>query len=215
MIAHLGWNFPDADEHMWRQMRSDGYQRDHLDKALEFVMDRRCACDGGAHVGQFTKPLSALFERVIAVEPAQDTYECLMANVRRFNLTNVEPLNVALSDRPGTVRLELDAKQSARKNTGGRYAVHDKRGVIRCETIDGWNLPHLSFLKLDVEGSELSALEGAALTLKRCKPVVLWEDKGFGVRLGEARYAPHLFLESLGYEHKVRVGHDEIWAVKP
>lgn len=210
MKQHGDWLFPDADDFMWRELQKDGsYQRSHLDAAMTYVTDRRCAIDGGAHVGQFAKPMAALFDRVIAVEPAADSAACLSANLARFGVINVDIKPVALGAHVGSATLELDAKQSARKNTGGRYVVSG--GSIPVERIDDWNLAHLDLLKLDVEGSEPFALEGAAETLKRCQPIVLFESKEFWSRYGLPADAPQQLLESLGYMLRESVGRDEIW----
>lgn len=213
MKAHGGWYWPDCDDFMWREMRDGTYQADHLEEALTFVTDFRCAVDAGAHVGVWTKELAIRFDRVIAVEPAEDTYACLVENLWGFRIQNVDPMHMAVGAQDGYVAMALDAKQAERKNTGGRYVVRRGNGVldIPCVTIDSWNLPALGFLKLDVEGSEPDAIKGAARTIARCQPVVLFEDKGFGVRFGYERNASQELLKLLDYEHKVRVGHDEIW----
>ncbi len=46
--------------------------------------------------------------------------------------------------------------------------------------IDDLELAELDFIKLDVEGYEYQALKGAEQTLKRCRPMVMFEDKGKG-----------------------------------
>lgn len=205
-----GWAYPEADDFMWREAKPDGsYQASHLAIAMQFVKDRRTAIDAGAHVGTWSKLMSGLFDRVIAVEPAVDTFECLQQNVRRFNLKNVDAVNVALGATAGYVSMALDGKPLAMNNTGGRYVR--KGGTIRLETIDEWNLPSLSFLKMDIEGSEPDCILGASLTLSRCKPVVLWEDKSFCTRYGHDKDAPRHLLTSLGYRQLSRVSADEIW----
>ncbi len=209
MKMHGGWQFPDADDFMWREMRGDTYQRLHFDAAMTFVTDTRCACDVGAHVGTWTKLMADRFDSVVAVEPASDSFECLRTNMRAFCVTNVVPRGVSLGAEQCYVSLTLNAKETARGNTGGRYV--QRGGVILCETLDSWNLPSLGFLKIDAEGSEPDVIKGACFTIDRCKPVVLFEDKGFCTRYGYAKDAPARILTGIGYEHKARVGHDEIW----
>lgn len=210
MKAHGGWMFPDADDYMWRELKSDGsYQAAHLEAAMAHVTDRRCAIDGGAHVGQFAKPMARLFEHVIAVEPAPDSAECLTLNLARFGVVNVAVKPVALGAQMGAVTMDLDAKQTARKNTGGRYVLFG--GTIPLERIDDWRLEHLGLLKLDVEGSEPFAITGALETLKRCRPIVLFENKRFWQRYGLTADAPQQILSALGYRHLASAGHDVIW----
>ena len=103
----------------------------------------------------------------------------------------------------------LDARNEARANTGARYVQAD--GPIPMMAIDSLDLKTLGFLKLDIEGSELPALLGARQTIARCRPVVLFEDKGFGSRYGVKRGAIETFLTALGYRKLAQLSADQIW----
>jgi FkbM family methyltransferase len=205
-----GWAFPDEDEFMAAELQPDGrYQTSHLEAAMAFVTDRSIAIDGGAHVGTWSKRLSGLFMRVIAVEPSDDTFAALTVNMATFTCTNVECRHLALGAAVGTVTMQLEGRGLDLKNTGARYV--QAGGSIPMARIDDWHLASLGFLKLDIEGSEVAALEGAAETLTRCRPIVLFEDKRFWTRYGLPRDAPQQLLTRLGYQHRERAGCDEIW----
>lgn len=205
------WQFPDADRFMRGEMARDGsYQGVNLAVALTHVTEWACAVDLGAHVGTWSRLLSARFQRVIAAEPSLDTFACLEANMLGFGCANVECLNVAVGAAPGMVSMALIAKEVQRGNTGARY-VQDGGSIPRV-TVDSWKLDGVGFLKIDVEGSELQCLQGAAETLQRCKPIVLFEAKGFAVkRYGEARDAVPRWLLAAGYRPIMRVNADHIW----
>lgn len=208
----FGWAFPDDDEFMAHEMKADGsYQGSHLQAAAALVTDHTIAIDGGAHVGTWSRPLSYLFARVLAVEPSADTFEALEENMRRFGCTNVELHRAALGQAPGLVSMTIDPRGAALKNTGARYVRADASATIPRITIDAWQLQTLGFLKLDVEGSEVHALEGARATLLRCKPIVLFEHKGFCRRYGYLPDAPLTYLKSLGFRHRLAAGKDQIW----
>lgn len=210
MKAVHGWQFPDVDDFMWREMKPDGsYQAGHLRMALNYVTDFSLAIDGGAHVGTWSKLMAQAFERVIAVEPSPDTFEALVANMAAFNCFNVDPKPVALGKEAGHVTMALDGRAAAASNTGGRFV--QAGGEIPVERIDDWQLPSCGFIKLDIEGSEPLALEGALETLKRCKPIVLFECKGFWRRYGLPKDAPQQVLSSLGYRELAIVKCDRIW----
>lgn len=205
-----GWAFPVADQFMRDQLSADGtYQLTHYRTALRYVRGRTLAVDGGAHVGTWSRLMSADFAQVIAVEPSADTVAALRENMQTFACPNVEVRHVALGSRAGTVSMVLDGRAATLHNTGARH-VGPGPDVARV-AIDSWELPALNFLKLDVEGSEPFALEGARATLTRCRPVVLFEDKGLWKQYGQPRNAPHLLLASLGYVKAARVSMDEIW----
>jgi FkbM family methyltransferase len=205
-----GWAFPDADEFMAQELHEDGgYQASHLRMALAHVTEWSLAIDGGAHAGTWTKPMAERFASVIAVEPSPDTYEALAENMRRFGIANVDLRNVAIGASAGTVSMVLDGRGADLKNTGARY-IGDG-GTIPRVTIDSWDLSTLGFLKLDIEGSEVDALAGASETLKRCRPIVLFENKGFWRRFGYEKDAPQVLWTSLGYRFLEKAGCDQIW----
>jgi FkbM family methyltransferase len=205
-----GWAFPDADEFMARELRPDGrYQASHLQTALTHVTDWSLAIDAGAHVGTWARPMAGVFAQVIAVEPSQDTYDCLAVNMTAFGCGNVSLVHAALGATAGSVDLLLDDRAAKLSNTGARYV--GPGDTVPLVTIDSWRLPHLGFLKLDIEGSELAAMTGGIQTLTRCRPVVLYENKGFGRRYGQAKDAIPKFLSALGFQHLATTGCDQIW----
>jgi FkbM family methyltransferase len=209
-----GWAFPSSDEFMVNELGCDGtYQLDHLHAALRHVTNHGCAIDGGAHVGTWSKVMAGVFEKVVAIEPSADTFECLEFNLAQFACTNVERKNVAIGAAPGFVTMNLDAVNEDRKNTGARFAKDG--GSIPVETIDSWRLAGVGFLKLDIEGSEPFALRGAKETLARCKPIVLFENKRLWTRhFGLPKGAVADFLTSQGYRLIETVSMDQIWGPK-
>ena len=205
-----GWAFPDADEFMAGQLKADGtYQGSHLEAALCHVTDWSLALDGGAHVGTWSRILAGRFDQVLAFEPSPDTYQALLANMAAFGCANVVPVQAALGDRKGRVSMTLDGRGAQLKNTGARYARPG--GEIAQTTIDALALQSLGFVKLDVEGSEHAALSGALETLARCRPVVLFENKGLWRRFDVRPRGPHDLLAANGYKFLEKVGCDEIW----
>lgn len=217
MKFSAGIAFPEADQFMVGQVDKDGlYQIENLTEALKHVTNFDCAIDGGAHVGLWSKVMAWNFKRVIAVEPSPDTFEALVWNLgeRGFERSmNVECRNVALGDKPGMVSMHLQPDQAQRANTGARFVKPG--GAIPVETIDSWHLESLGFLKLDIEGSEPLALKGAEKTLKRCRPVVLFENKHLWTHnLGLPKNAVSKLLESVGYRFAAQVSRDQIWVAR-
>jgi FkbM family methyltransferase len=212
MLEVNGWFFAAADRFMAKEINAAGeYQRQHLIGAMAATKQHRLAVDGGAHVGTWSVPMARVFERVMAFEPSADTFEALKANLARQGAGNVKARQVALGAATGRAEMTLDGDERAIAdgNLGARFVrAGDKVPVV---PLDSYRLEDLDFLKLDVEGSEVAALQGARQTLKRCRPVVLFEDKGHWKRYGHGRRAPHELLASLGAKPIRRVGSDEIW----
>lgn len=207
-----GLAFPDLDDFMVRECEDDGgYQRTHLEAALRYVTAFTCAIDGGAHVGTWSLLLARQFARVIAIEPSADTFECLQRNLALRGCGNVEARQIALGAAVGVAGMALDPANAARKNTGARRLANGTS--VRVETIDSWQLETVGFLKLDIEGSEPFALEGAVETLKRCRPIVLFENKRLWSRYyGRPKDAVERILTACRYRHCATVVHDAIWS---
>lgn len=157
------------------------YQYDDIQEILEACGDRRGVCvDGGANVGVWTVHLMRYFHRVIAFEPIPHIYECLEKNVAAYSPDRGSPkqteiLRVALSDHDGTVPM------TPRSGLGWAVHPHSKSKAkpteMHCLKLDSLGLQRLDLLKLDLEGHEYEALQGAMKTIERCKPVVVVEEK--------------------------------------
>lgn len=204
-----GLAMPAFDTFMKTIVPDDGrYQHANLEAAVSFCERRRTVIDGGAHVGMWTRTFAGLFERVIAFEPAPDTFACLKYNV---DAANVEFRNQALGATHGKVHMTLEGFEGTKRerNSGARYVASG--GEIDRVTVDSLGLRDLDLLKMDIEGSEVEALQGAMETLARCRPVVLFESKNEWRRRGFPENAPHEILASLGAVKFAKVGIDEIW----
>lgn len=75
------------------------------------------------------------------------------------------------------------------------------KSFTRMTTVDGLNIPRLSFLKLDVEGGEARLLQGANESLARWRPVVYAEEHSRHPRVAPAvqllrGYGYDVFLHS-------------------
>ncbi len=204
-----GLAFPDADEYLIERLPESGvWQSDALNAGLDACRSFRTALDGGAHVGTWSIQLAQRFQRVMAFEPAEDTYQALLRNVPE----SVETKNIALGRALGWCSMEWSEKDQGRKHTGARYIR--PVGSIPVVTIDSLQLDDLDFLKLDLEGAEPDALMGAEKTLKRCRPVVVFEDKHFKGRFGHKKGASAEYLASLGAHEYAVCGINKVWRWK-
>lgn len=206
---------PDHETLQLDALSKGAWQIDHLEAALRHVTDWSCAVDGGAHVGSWTLHMAKRFAQVIAFEPAPDTHEALAANIAEYRAREPEAgmiihHKLALGGHRHTTGMADDQRYSG-GNTGGRYLKGP--GDIEVVTLDSFNRESLGFLKLDVEGYEVFALEGAVETLTRCKPVVLIEVKPrMAHRFGISPLAAVEFLIKIGMHKVEQVGSDWVFA---
>lgn len=173
----------------------EGHDLGHLRWALRHVDHFGVAVDGGAHQGIWTRELLKRFDQVVAFEPVESN--------RRLIPQGAHIYPYALGERSGTVDMKPGTE-----NTGQYHIAPGS--VHTMVALDEFKIV-CDFLKLDVEGYELQALQGAEKMLKRCKPVVMIEDNGLCERYGVAHLAADEYLKTLGYYRIGRMNKDYLY----
>lgn len=177
----------------------DDWQHADIELAAAFSERKKLAIDCGAHRGVVTKKLLEIFDEVVAIEPSDLADQIKGARV----------VKRALGSRPGYVALA-----PGKTNTGQQHCVEGFD--IEVITLDSLDLAP-DFIKMDVEGMEYFAILGAEQTIKKHRPVIMFEENGlnrrYGVRDGEVGQ----LLESWGFERVAVVSSnppDEDWIYK-
>ena len=168
------------------------------------------AIDGGANIGvhtiEWAKAMTG-WGSVLAVEAQERIYYALAGNVAINNCFTATAINAAISSESGTLQIpnpnyflpssfgSLELRQRAGNEFIGQQIDYANNTVIvRKVTIDEINLPRVDFIKLDIEGMEMEALEGARQTIDRSVPILLIERiKADGAQLTQ-------WLEGRGYQ---------------
>jgi FkbM family methyltransferase len=131
--------------------------------------------DVGAWFGPWTYWLSRRVERVVAFEANPEVAKVLQAGARN----NVVVHNVAVSDHIGVASLAVSGHglgQEGRSSIDdGDVAVDAKHIAVTLTTLDDMDLTDVRFLKVDVEGYDLTVLRGAKSLLSTWHPVVVAE----------------------------------------
>jgi len=126
--------------------------------------------DIGAYVGDtalwFSKAVGPQ-GKVYAFEPEPSNFEKLKANIERSKVTNVIPLQLALSENEGEMQIASGGRSSAIRETAGDTSV---KVTTVGKFVEANKLPRVDFIKMDVEGHELKVLAGAKETIKTFKP---------------------------------------------
>ena len=140
--------------------------------------------DVGAHHGLYTLLASKRVGRkgrVIAFEPSPRERKRLMQHVRVNRCTNVTIAPFALGDFTGPAELFVVNKFEDWCNSLRPPAVNRSTSKIPVdvkradEALQPLGITKVDFVKLDVEGAELSFLNGAVGILRDSRPVVLVE----------------------------------------
>jgi FkbM family methyltransferase len=125
--------------------------------------------DGGAFQGDTTLWFSDLVGsegKVYAFEPLDKNYNVLLENIKRNGLKNVITIPKALYRESKIYSMIGDGQ--------GTTLVENGSCAIEATTIDEFtqsqNCPRIDLIKMDIEGSEVPALEGAISTIKKYLP---------------------------------------------
>lgn len=159
---------------------ADGtYESDELDRFLSAVRAGDTVVDIGANVGIWSALLSARVGptgRVVAFEPSPGNRELLTRNLARNGCTNVEVREAAVSDAPGTARLDTGSPGATHRlaGPGAVSGAGIEVPVVRLDDLarnESWDI---AAIKIDIEGFEPMALAGMRDVLDR-RPMLLTE----------------------------------------
>ncbi|MDG1416214.1 MAG: FkbM family methyltransferase [Maricaulis sp.] len=160
----------------------DYYEKPFLEFMLEILPKFGTFIDVGAHIGNhslFFLNRSAL--KVVSIEANPTAHHALLRNLATFapDYTRSDAHNVAAGLNKGVARLHF----AKNKDPGLIAAVEiiddtpdESTTIIEMNSIDSI-APNrdVCFIKLDIEGGELLALQGAKNTIEACKPIISTE----------------------------------------
>ena len=159
--------------------------------------------DVGANIGYFTCVMAQCAGaegRVVALEPFARPRRYLEHNIEINGFTGVQIDGRALADWTGRGFLTLPAYRLERAPTTG--GVADEVDVISMDmTAAEFGLDGLDLVKMDIEGSELRALEGMRGCITQWEPTLAIEvHPGFLPLYGDSVESLETFLRSVHYD---------------
>jgi len=157
---------------------------------------REVALDVGANNGVTTQIMASVFKLVHAFEPnprlAAELAICAPKNV------SVHPY--AVSSQSGSADLSIPISKGVLLSgwgslSGNLFKDFERLQMFKVETrtIDSFQFERVDFIKIDVEGHEMSVLEGAMETIRRCRPWLVIEA------IGDQPEAVRAFLRPFDY----------------
>jgi FkbM family methyltransferase len=158
--------------------------------------------DIGGHIGTISLPYSRLFKNIIAYEPNIQSYNFFKENIILNNISNIELHNKGIYNK----NTKCSVIQHGGGNSGCFYIKehdendendeNDKNDIInepKTDLVEVIKLDDIyldanyaiDFIKIDIEGSEIYALEGAFELIIKWKPLIqvktsICSDKYFG-----------------------------------
>lgn len=135
-------------------------------KDVTFALgEKEIFCDIGAHIGmtirKFLTATKWSYSAIHAFEPDKANYAALQQGFFQ-NLPNFDAKNIALSDSKKTLNFSETGTMGSRLDGSGNVKV-------QTSTLDD-EVEHATFIKMDVEGHEVSILRGAQRLISLSKP---------------------------------------------
>ena len=134
--------------------------------------------DLGAHHGYFSLLASRMVGDkgvVHAFEPAPENFQILKKNIELNHLTNVVPVNQAISDTTATLPFFIEKQNDVQGSLYSTLRSNEFTIPVECVTIDEYMAGQpVDVIKMDIEGGEPAALEGMRKTLSNSKDLVLF-----------------------------------------
>jgi len=168
------------------------------------ALDRKIFIDVGAHVGKYALKVAKAnpASLVIAIEPGKLQFNALIDGIRKNNLKNVIPLNIAAWD--SAARLKLRVYSAIDTSTvvdefdgfGRLICIENVEARPLDDVVKELGLGCVDWVKIDVEGAELHVLRGFRSGIARFRPRVIIEVKEFN------REGVFNFFREVNYECK-------------
>lgn len=171
------------EEHIQQQLFWYGY----YEKPTGLILNKLLKPDSvfvdiGANTGYFSllAACQATRGRVIAFEPVSFLYNALQANVALNKFDNIEMVKLALGEKEENRIIYLSGPDNEGMSSLSQPENYSgKSEMVKVSTLDKWTaykeIKKIDVIKIDVEGSELSALKGMKETISRFHPYIIIE----------------------------------------
>src|SRR6201994_401977 len=145
-----------------------------------------CGANIGVHTIEWAKAMTG-WGSVLSIEAQERIFYALAGNIAINNCFNALAINAAVSSESGIMQIPSPnylvpssfGSLELRKRDGnefiGQTIDYTNLVNVRKLALDEYDLPRVDLIKIDVEGMEMEALQGAKETIERSHPIMLIE----------------------------------------
>lgn len=144
-------------------------QNEHI--IIKYLLNKdSTALDLGSNIGVYSAFMALHCKKVYAIEPILETYGGLLHIINKMNYKNIVPVHAAVSKENGFVHMVIPVNSNGIKMfyrshisdtaTSLPNCLHEVMS-IKLDDLFLSQAQDISFIKCDIEGYELSCLQGA------------------------------------------------------
>jgi len=162
-------------------------------KLREYIDPNRNILEIGGHCGTSTLVYSSFLKdtkKIYVYEPQRNMYNLLVQNINQNNLQDkIIPHNLGVFCFEGKGKMNntdldggggrVDKRYNEEKHLGcnfGGIGLGSDGEDINLTTIDSMNLDDIGYIHCDAQGSENFIFSKGMETIKRCRPVIFYEN---------------------------------------
>ncbi len=192
--------------------RGEVFDENIMNIAKQYLKKGDAVLDLGANYGQMSVGLSKIVGpegKVYAFEAEPYVYSILQHNIKANNCTNIVPVFGAVHYE-NDVELIFPEPDFDKFKTYGSYGLDMKAKEgrkVKTLTIDSLAIPEkIGFMKIDVQGADLFAMQGARETiLKNKMPIIFEFEQQFQDNFGTTFQDYVAFAQSINYKFAATV----------
>lgn len=174
-----------SNDAIGNDVKNNGFWEKHITELLVGFLKPDYNClDIGANFGYHTVTMGLLNKdsgKVFAFEPMKLFYNQINANINLNCLDNIFVYQNAVGNSEGDVFIKEPSISNNQIINHGDTSISklNTGQKVKMITIDSLNLPKINLIKLDVQGCELFALQGAKNKILNDKPIMVVEIEDF------------------------------------
>ena len=158
-------NFKISYDYNFMQGFTNNHEAQYFDKELILPLKNITFVDGGGYVGDTASEVIKNFpdfKKIYLIEPISENIR--IAKRELGHLQNIEFLPCGLSNKKGSLHINEEKSFSTLYGKGTQS--------VQVDTIDNLVKEKVDYIKLDIEGAEQDAIDGAKVTIKKYKPIL-------------------------------------------
>jgi FkbM family methyltransferase len=167
-LNHVKWRALGDQNALGPPVKEESYFLDSLYR----IEDHEVFVDCGAYIGDTAEQVirrNPAFFRIIAIEADPENFDRLtkwIGTLEASVASRISALNVAVGAKRGKLRFQAGGGEGAKLAADGNV-------VVECVPIDDLATEAApTFIKMDIEGAELDALEGARRSIQTHRPIL-------------------------------------------